>query len=485
MLSGDNGILQRAADAKTKSEEAQVRERIRLAYNSALTKDVTNQNEEVQKLTLEDELENEFPNKTIEITESTDKKEWIIAIDDITENVPIGKDTPQVATLPSGNGTKPYFPSTAFSQVEGTDLSTGLVITDKAEKENVGNEYVWIEVPSTYVDNTVTTGPNYSSVSNSTDYTNISIALRNYCTKDINSANLIAIGTSSDGTYGSTSTYGYTDTWYDGNGKITSESSNTSDTTGCGLTSTQYTTLYHKMLKSVYGNGGFWIGRYEAGQSGDTGRENKNDSIYGILPLSQPNLIPIFNITCSQAQTIAGNAKNLDNTKYTSSLMFGIQWDLVLRHLSNKGIETNILTNDSSSWGNFSNTTNASLTGGKYTQYMNSSYQNTFNTWISYDVDLGEFIQGKTLLKNAGMPQGILLTTGISSKFNKKNIYDLAGNLDEFTLEMSTATPSSAAGPCTARGLCFPGSGAVAYRCGVPTTGSLTPYNDGFRICIY
>ncbi len=37
MLSGDNGVLQRATDAKTKSDEAQIRERIQLAYHSALT----------------------------------------------------------------------------------------------------------------------------------------------------------------------------------------------------------------------------------------------------------------------------------------------------------------------------------------------------------------------------------------------------------------------------------------------------------------
>lgn len=91
MISGENGILQRATDAKTQNYESQIKERIRLAYNSALTKDIANYKSKVQKSTLEEELANEFPNETVEIAESADKKEWIITIDGIEENVPIGK----------------------------------------------------------------------------------------------------------------------------------------------------------------------------------------------------------------------------------------------------------------------------------------------------------------------------------------------------------------------------------------------------------
>ena len=95
MLSGDNGVLQRATDAKTNTDNAQIKEKIRLAYTSALTKDISNQKAEVQKSTFEDELEVEFPNKTINIENSNDNKEWIVTIDGVTENVPIGKDTPK------------------------------------------------------------------------------------------------------------------------------------------------------------------------------------------------------------------------------------------------------------------------------------------------------------------------------------------------------------------------------------------------------
>ena len=42
MLSGDNGILQKATDAKTETEKGQEQEIVALAYNSALTKKVSN-----------------------------------------------------------------------------------------------------------------------------------------------------------------------------------------------------------------------------------------------------------------------------------------------------------------------------------------------------------------------------------------------------------------------------------------------------------
>ena len=42
MLSGDNSILQKAADAKTKTEKSQEKEIIALAYNSTLAKKVSN-----------------------------------------------------------------------------------------------------------------------------------------------------------------------------------------------------------------------------------------------------------------------------------------------------------------------------------------------------------------------------------------------------------------------------------------------------------
>ena len=73
-LTGDNGVLTKASDAKIKNDEAQTKERIQLAYHSALTKDITGKNGELTMTTLQTELNNEFVGKTVTITVSADNK---------------------------------------------------------------------------------------------------------------------------------------------------------------------------------------------------------------------------------------------------------------------------------------------------------------------------------------------------------------------------------------------------------------------------
>ena len=407
MLTGDNSILKRAVDVKTKSDEAQIRERIQLAYHSALTKDMAGDNGKLTMSTLQEELNKEFIGKTVAITTSADNKEWIIKVDDTEATVPAGKETnPQVAKLPSADGTKPYFPSESFSQVKDTDLSTGLVITDEIDEEgnSIGNEYVWIEVPSTAVEKGTTSGPDYSYVKkeNANYYDKIEEALKNYVSEN----NLIIIGTYSTSNNGKGTTNGHTDTWYE----------------GCGLSSQEYKEYKEQMLESIYKNGGFWIGRYEAGQ--DTLRTSFDENISSSLkPLSKFDKIPITNVTCNQAQTIAERVENISST-YKSSLMFGIQWDLVLKYIYEKEKTTNNnikaeLTSDSSTWGNYQNS-NITLTGGRY--------------YSPYSAPNDGFINVDNSFTKTGEPR--VLSTGIIPKtMTKQNIYDLAGNVYEFTLE--------------------------------------------------
>ena len=463
MLSADNGILQRATDAKTKSDEAQIRERIQLAYNSALTKDISNQKAEVEKSTFEDELKVEFPNKTIRIENSADKKEWIVTINGVTENVPIGKDTPKVATLPSSDGTKPYFPSDKFSQVKDTDLNTGLVITDEVDEEgtSIGNEYVWIEVPNKNInkENKISfTGPDYPNT------------LPEKINEDLNEEQKTIIQTKileytetllpATGSDYNTTKEGWKDEWYD----------------GCGIASSdEYNNLYNNMIKSIYNNGGFWIGRFEAGVIGNTVRVEDN-----VVPLSKKYLIPICDITCGKAQTIATRVEN--KGIYNSSLMFGIQWDCVLKYLQNQGLSVSELTTNSKNFGNYTDTSNALLTGGKYTQLMNSNYQNTFDTWYSYDIDLGNIVHNK-IYNNTGMPQSVLLTTGsLPINMTKQNIYDFAGNVCEWTLEHAKNDLNK---PCAYRGGGFVDSGlcSMSNRRYDKNTG--TGNTCGFRVAIY
>ena len=106
MLSGDNGVLQKAIDAKTKSDEAQIRERIQLAYHSSLTKDITSENGELTMPTLQAELDNEFAGKTVTIIPSADKKEWTIEVDGVKVTVVAnGRNNPDSNTNPLASDT--------------------------------------------------------------------------------------------------------------------------------------------------------------------------------------------------------------------------------------------------------------------------------------------------------------------------------------------------------------------------------------------
>ena len=356
-----------------------------------------------------------------------------------------GDDKPSTSDLPSTSYTIPYYPDNTFTKVEGTNLSNGLVIKDTS-----GNEYVWIEVPKT-AEVYPTAGLKITNFTKD-EYTAIETDLHTY-------TNYYRNGTS------------YKDTYY-------------SDAT-TGLTSAQYTELKQKMLKSVYENGGFWIGRYEAGIKEN--RTSKNEEITA-APLSKAGTVenavyPYTYVTCKQAQTIA--SKLSTGKSYTSSLMFGVQWDLVLKHIETKigsenliSNEKNILTEDSSSWGNYYNTS-FTINRGKYADYKSYTLS---TTWTLYNEETSNNFVKNGVKQVQSEGNGILLTTGASDACKKMNIYDLVGNVWEWTLEYSANTFF----PCASRGGHYYGGGS-----GNPATSrriddtTLSDLSIGFRPSLF
>ena len=299
-----------------------------------------------------------------------------------------GEETNGGSTSVSSNETRPYLP-TGFTQVKGTTLKNGLTIQD-----STGNQYVWVEVPK--AERVYKTAGLEIKDFTDEEYTKIEDDLHTY-------TDVYRDGTS------------YKDEYY----------------SGVGLTSDEYTNLKKTMLKSVYQNGGFYIGKYE------TGIENKPKTSYSVdtapteTPVIKQNAYPYNYVTCSQAQTLASN---MESGNYNTSLMFGVQWDLVLKYLETKGTAQADLKKDSTSWGNYSNNlwniTNENL-----------KYAPNGSGWTS------------ATEKAKVSKSGILLSTGASDDFSKQGIYDLAGNVFEMTLEhtnsISRARPR---GTCTARG---------------------------------
>ena len=314
--------------------------------------------------------------------------------------------------LPRTKDTRPYYPDDTFEKDSDTNLNDGLVIRDSN-----GNEYVWIEVPkSLYADssyNTKTTTADQKPTK-STDYDKIEYCLHKYTDYYRN-------GTK------------YTDTYY------------SNATTG--LTSAQYTELKQKMLKSVYENGGFWIGRYEAGIT--TNRTARGDVT--VAPISKAGTVdtpvyPYIYVTCNQAQTVANM---LTTNDYTSSLLFGVQWDLVLKHIEVKEVAKgtalattqNALRSNSTSWGNYRDA-GFIINRGKYAD-CKTWKQST--TWTPYNQTTSNNFVKNGVKQVQSNTNGILLTTGASDVCKKMNIYDLAGNVEEWTLEYTNNSANSCA----------------------------------------
>jgi hypothetical protein len=342
--------------------------------------------------------------------------------------------------------TAPYFPDNTFTKKEGT-IDTGLVIQDAN-----GNEYVWVVVPRTTAVY-ATTGLGKTTFTDA-DYTSIENDLKEY-TK----------------TYrGSTSFI--TDTWY------------ADDKNEGWLSETEYKTLKNSMLKSVYENGGFYVGRYEAGiGTNRTSIEAQVNGKYPVpttAPVTKADAYPYTYVTRTQAQNLASNVKS--GTK-TSSLMFGVQWDLVLAFMHNKGnIEDSTLTSNSTTIGNYYNST-FDLNRGKYAQCGQLG-----NTWKNFDSALDSIVvSNETTGKMKKTEQnsyknGILLTTGGTEQSKVMNIYDIAGNVYEWTLEKTPNTYE----PCVTRGGLFNDTGS--YRPAAEHGGSSSGhsfYSIGFRVSIF
>ena len=386
MLTGENGILTQATEAKKANTVGAEKEQIQLAMQSLKMK---KQADNVSTIVTAEELQNQLiadgaKNVTVENGESdslvvkyADSKNQYT----VNQNGEIGAngqtpDTPgtgESGNLPSNENTKPFLPTGAT--VVEKDLNKGVVIEDSK-----GNYWTWIEVPKSIYANATYNGG--EAPANSEDYAKIESTMQKYAEAYRKSD--------------------YTDEWQE-------EAQH-------GFTSaTEYNNHKKAMLKSVYENGGFYIGKYEAGTN--TVRISADAEL--TTPVIKEGAYPYNYVTNKQAQE---KSKELATGGRTGSLMFGIQWDLVLKHIeTKKGKTQEELKNDSKTWGNYSNAT-FEITKGKYS----TDYGQTFIP-----------VEG-TYTKPADT--NVLLTTGATERNSVLNIYDLAGNEYEWTLEKSTDT---------------------------------------------
>ena len=322
------------------------------------------------------------------------------------------------------NTTAPPNPdSSVFQHTEGS-INTGYVIRDK----NNGNEFVWVPVKKDQkislnvemkenITSLTLTDPfgasiNLGTVSGKTyTNTNITPTVNGMYTATVTTASgtksqtlvvrsLYAVDIFND--YPDSNAYGFLGS-YD---KVTSDYSDTVDYTS-----------------SVNTNGGFYIGRYEAGAPINRTAINTAQTVAQIIsangtPVCKANQKVYNYLTKSQAKGIA--EKMYTSSNYICTLPTGAAWDRTIGWLIETGTKTlTKATYDSSDWGN----------------YKNVEFEVEPIAYGSTDSRNYTTISGSKKPKSLGM----LLTTGAAPTRNvSNNIFDLAGNAREWTTETHT-----------------------------------------------
>ena len=336
-LTGPNGLLTRANDAKTETGKAGAKEKVQMevaaSYDNSgnLSKDMLNKNlENIEGIT-------GTPIQSFPATVVVDGYE--VTIDGNGDIIDIAKPG-EIVT----GGNKVYIDGTGtavipegFAIVKDPDtIENGLVISDKPNDDmnNTagGNQFVWVPV---------------SKENFETEFVRHDFGKQN-----ITDANFINTKPESSKYYETTPT-------------------------STDLKGTTQTTINEakNMYNSVKTNGGFYIGRYEAGKEGtDTLVIKKNATVY--------NNIKWGNSMIDEKGGAVEKSRGMYPGK--SILCYGVQWDAVMR-------------------------------------------------WISKDTSLVQYLKESTGKGNYAASNTI--KTGSNMEYQMKNIYDMAGNVREWTME--------------------------------------------------
>ena len=234
-------------------------------------------------------------------------------------------------------------------------------------------------------------------------------------------------------------------------------------------------------LSQIEKYSGFYVGRYEAGLASDMTEFTTNQTHTGSnqvynqykTPQSKAGLVPWNFVDWTHSKA---NAESMYNNNYVSSgLITGTQWDVILNTMKSKaGLSDSDITN-SNSWGNYKNK-QLTFTGRKAVASHNGS------NWILAPFGTQTTDGTKGTYSGNG---GELLTTGASATTQKYHIFDIAGNLWEWTEEDSHYQTSGQYRVYRGGSLWNASSDYPAcYRAGDVTT-SWTSAVIGFRAVLY
>ena len=226
-----------------------------------------------------------------------------------------------------------------------------------------------------------------------------------------------------DNTQSSTSFPSSSSTWSDYTEPYSYDTTNNYDQTN-GIAD-QITEL----TKSIYKYGGFYIGRYEAGSTTERTSSSSQTAKFVVQQDKYPYNYVKWGKSMSDisegAVYLCNNLYNKTNTNYgaTSMLCTGASWDSMLDFIK----DSSHSITDSTTWGNYNNSETYIINRGKYAVYNTSNY-----TLENFQDVVNEYSKEKGKI--------ILLTTGATERNSSKNIYDVAGNVFEWTTESNSSS---------------------------------------------
>ena len=368
-LTGDNGILTKAQEASEKTKQANAEEQVQLAVVGSIGTDgilnLENLNKELEQIGAHyngnpiSTAGNKIEEGDLPVTVTLDGQEVTIGQ---SGNVAVGgkikEYTDEGVPIPNG-----------FYYVGGTKES-GVVISDNPADEDVykdaengivgrslqGNQFVWVPV-----------------------------------------------------TYSEFNRYdGFWNRQYD-NGFVDKCGEANEDGTNDKLAETETTQKEaQKMYASVETNGGFYVGRYEAGKENGNVVEKQGKEVYNNVTWSRNGQMneedtEIANGVDGTKDGAVELARNFDTANnyisVASTLIYGVQWDAIMGWIEPR----------------YKNASNAEALIAEKNFVADSTGRGNYSETVSYN--------------------GSLATTGSKEEYAVNNIYDLAGNVFEWTME--------------------------------------------------
>lgn len=203
--------------------------------------------------------------------------------------------------------------------------------------------------------------------------------------------------------------------------------------------------------------------------------KSKNEISQGneeLLPVSKKNM-PAWNYITQQTSNVVSKNMYKNSKSVTSYLIDSYAYDTIIQWIENKGISLD----KCSEWGNYYYT--KSIINGLYARHQAKiANDNSWRWFPAYIYNFGTYKKEN---------ESVEIATGSNEQYKIQNIYDLAGNMWEWTTE-TMYSENKDQNIAVLRGGSFSNGGNdynVAIRYGGNSASNYCNFHIGFRVVLY